>query len=65
MPKGMTRIARAALIALTAGALVALGNPAPSIGRDVSTAVTSAAQLTADLADAARRNLLAPATRLA
>jgi hypothetical protein len=65
MPKGLARTVRAALVALAAGALVALGNPAPSIGRDVSTAMTSAAQLTAGLADAARRNLLAPAMRLA
>ena len=65
MPKGLTRIIRAALLALAAGALVALGNPAPSIGQDMSTAMASAAHLSAGLADAARHSLLAPAIRLA
>ena len=65
MPKGLARIIRAALVALAAGALVALGNPAPVIGQQVSTAVTSAAHLTAELANAARRDLLAPTSHLA
>jgi len=64
MPKGLARIVKAALVALTAGVLVAVGNPAPAVGHDVSSAMTSAAQLTANLVDAARFHFFVPASHL-
>lgn len=64
MPKGLAQIVKAALIALAAGALIAVANPAPAVGHDVSNAVTSVAQLTTNLVDAARFHFFGPASHL-
>jgi len=64
MPKGLAQIVKAALIALAAGALIAVGNPAPAVGHDVSSAVNSVAQLTTNLVDAARLHFFVPASHL-
>lgn len=58
MARQTNRVVKAALIALAAGALVAVDNPARPIDHDVAIAVVSAAKLTAGATRLARDTLV-------
>lgn len=51
------RTIRAAFVALAAGGLVAVANPAPQISHAAQVAMTNAGQLAAQSADAVARHL--------
>ena len=58
MSRQSPRMVKAALVALAAGAAVAVANPARPIGHDVSTAMHDVALLTSGAAHAAGRRFL-------
>ncbi|MBY8827684.1 hypothetical protein [Hephaestia mangrovi] len=56
-PKTRRRVIHALLLALAAGGLVAVDNPAPRISHDASVAIASAGHLAIQSADAVTRTL--------